>query len=168
MRFIKVLATLALTAHLVVLLMWNFPVNTAFKSDLKDPVMPYMALTGQWQIWKMFINKAHHSKYAVHIEARAADGTLKHFGSMLPGLEPFYDSFRVQLFFLNARRKGPQKYVLEGYAQKICRAIADREGYQPDSIDVVYDLEMIRDIHKIAQDGVIGYPKTVKETFGCL
>jgi len=130
-----------------------------FPHPLRPYLAPaYYALTACDQSWDMFVTIPAYHRFDAAIDLRAADGTTRELGPMLPGFISFQVGARPRRLNMMERMMADEGFLpyrlsyLERADQSLHKEGLLRPG---ESWSLRYDLDQIRHLFHIRRDGTI-------------
>ena len=126
----------------------------AVTRSLAPWLSPYLQVTGSLQSWDMFRTIPYYHDCVPWLRAVDVDGIEHRFGPIVPGLEPADRSARSVKLFANLLGNYGKRYV-GPYLEHARRAIRDQRGLELRSLELVVELERIRNLRDIRRTGSI-------------
>tara|TARA_B100000959_G_scaffold32702_1_gene31136 strand:+ start:355 stop:906 length:552 start_codon:yes stop_codon:yes gene_type:complete len=140
----------------------NYPTNTAFGRELREPFDFYVKPLHLHKPYNMFYTYDPWHKFDLSVIAKTEHGLAKRFAPILPGLEELHGKgfqgkgklrVRVSLQRMTKRRSS---FLLKGYAQNLCDAIRERTQRNILEVTLEFKTERLRKLSEIKKDGVMG------------
>jgi hypothetical protein len=168
-RFLRLLAALALSYQALAVAAANFPRDTALSWLVTAPFSAYLTATEQWQSWDMFDTIPYDHRFTVRAFAAGKDGVEREIGPLLPGLAPFREVLRLHILFYRLYPGSPLAPAYwTTYARRLCAAAraADPSVAQ---VRLSFESERLRGLAEIREDGRLANPvATARGPVDCL
>ncbi len=163
---LKVAATLLFLGHMFATCVQHIPKDSALR-PAAEPFVPYLALSGVWQDWDMFVTIPYLHSYDVSLEVTDGDRAVGTFGPTLPGLRPYDGDIRSEGFFTRVLDEPPFAGYRDAYARSVCAALRASSGHGGQSLAFHETFERIRPIADIRSGGGIGKRDEHTTKFAC-
>jgi hypothetical protein len=139
------------------ILLANMPTSTAFGGELRAPFESYIAYTGIWQNWSMFVTIPYFKSIHPVLVAHYANGKDVERGPILPGLRPYRPRARfIALFVGYAFPPEEEDWFARSYVQRACTAFEQATGARPKSVRLRLDCERLQPLSDVVRTGKIG------------
>jgi hypothetical protein len=163
---LKAALTLLFLGHMLATSVQHIPRDSALR-PVAEPFGPYLALTGIWQDWDMFITIPYLHSYDVALEVTDANGTSVAYGPILPGLRPYDGDIRPEGFFTRVLEEPAFAGYREPYFRNVCAALRASSGKGGQTLLFRETFERIRSLAEIRAGGGIGRRDERKTKFAC-
>ncbi len=163
---LKAAATLLFLGHMFATCVQHVPKDSSLR-PVAEPLVTYLALSGVWQDWDMFVTIPYLHAYDVSLEVVDGDRSVGTFGPTLPGLRPYDGDIRSEGFFTRVLDETPFTGYRDAYARSVCAALRASTGHGGQSLAFHERFERIRPIADIRAGGGIGKPDEHTTKFAC-
>jgi hypothetical protein len=132
-----------------------------------EPLVPYLALSGVWQDWDMFVTIPYLHSYNVTLQVTDPDGPADSVGPVLPGLRAYDGDIRTEGFFTRVLDEKAFAVYLDAYGARLCTELRAARGHGGQTIVVREAFSRIRPLADIRAGGGIGKRDEHSNKFTC-
>jgi hypothetical protein len=137
------------------------PAESALAERATPVFATYLRVTGNMNDWAMFTDRPAFRRFDVSAVAEFPDGSIRRYGPLLPGLEPYDGSMRALKLFVKLGQNSENR-ALAKYLAALEQAIVERDGVRARAVALEYDTEVFHSHAEVKKTGLLTEKRTYR------